>query len=570
MKSKAAIDETWIKASVIGTIWASSEIVLGSFLHNLKIPFSGNILTAVGIIILISVSYLWKEKGLFWRAGLICAIMKTMSPSAVIFGPMIAIISESILLEMAVRLLGKSVPGYLLGAMLAMTWNLFQKLANLIIFYGFNIVELYKNLIQYAQKQLHIHYDIFWSPILILLVIYCLLGIISATIGMKVGRKLQETPAEYKSVEFPKQPTQQADKNQGFNYSLAWLFADLVFIVGALILLNNAGMVYWIAAISGIVSIWLTRYKRAIRQLSKPKFWVYFVLITMFSTFVITKIQSGSFEKGLLIGIQMNFRAIIVILGFAVLGTEMYNPRIRNFFLKTSFKQLPLALELSFDTLPAVISTIPDLKTIAKSPVSIIYLLISQVESRLEEAKKRINHIKNVFIITGSAGQGKTTFLQGIIAELKTNNIETTGIYSPRIMENDTTTGYDIIDISTNRREAFLRLNQTENSMRIGKFEILPQGLAKGIEVLNSLELSENSMAVIDEVGKLELDNFGWAESIQTLLQSESYNILLVVRDSFVNQVVRKWNLNPQFVFTISETDYLKASKDIIEKISGT
>ena len=86
-------------ASIIGTIWAASEIVLGSFLHNLKVPFSGNILTAIGIIILISVSYIWKEKGLFWRAGLICAIMKTMSPSAVIFGPMIAIFSEAMLLE---------------------------------------------------------------------------------------------------------------------------------------------------------------------------------------------------------------------------------------------------------------------------------------------------------------------------------------------------------------------------------------------------------------------------------------------------------------------------------------
>lgn len=82
MRNRTEIDEKWIKASSIGTIWATSEIVLGSFLHNLKVPFSGNILTAIGIIILISVSYIWKEKGLFRRAGLICATMKTMSPSS--------------------------------------------------------------------------------------------------------------------------------------------------------------------------------------------------------------------------------------------------------------------------------------------------------------------------------------------------------------------------------------------------------------------------------------------------------------------------------------------------------
>ena len=53
--------------------------------------------------------------------------MKTMSPSAVIFGPMIAIFTEAFLLEFSVRLLGRTIAGYLIGAMLAMSWNLFQK-----------------------------------------------------------------------------------------------------------------------------------------------------------------------------------------------------------------------------------------------------------------------------------------------------------------------------------------------------------------------------------------------------------------------------------------------------------
>ena len=121
------LSEKWIKASITGTIWAASEIVLGSFLHNLRVPFSGNILTAIGIIILISISYIWRERGIFWRAGLICALMKTMSPSAIIFGPMIAIFAESLLLELSVRLFGRNMAGLVIGAMLAMSWNLFRK-----------------------------------------------------------------------------------------------------------------------------------------------------------------------------------------------------------------------------------------------------------------------------------------------------------------------------------------------------------------------------------------------------------------------------------------------------------
>src|SRR5512138_316720 len=193
--TKPELSEKWIKASIIGTIWAASEIVLGSFLHNLRIPFSGNVLTAIGIIIMISMSFTWTEKGLFWRAGLICAIMKTMSPSAVIFGPMIAIFSESLLLEIFVRLLGRTFAGYILGAMFAMSWNLFQKIANLIIFYGSGIIDVYTDLLKLAQKQLNIQTEIVWLPIIILLIVYSLFGLFSAVIGIKTGRKMLTSPA---------------------------------------------------------------------------------------------------------------------------------------------------------------------------------------------------------------------------------------------------------------------------------------------------------------------------------------------------------------------------------------
>src|SRR5665811_1122191 len=110
--------------------------------------------------------------------------MKTMSPSAVIFGPMIAIFSESLLLELFVRVFGRTYAGYITGAMLAMTWNLFQKIANYIIFYGSNIIDVYANLLKLAQKQLNIQSDIVWLPIFLLLVVYSLFGLFAAIIGI--------------------------------------------------------------------------------------------------------------------------------------------------------------------------------------------------------------------------------------------------------------------------------------------------------------------------------------------------------------------------------------------------
>ena len=561
MNKKYDINEQWIKASIVGTVWAASEIVLGSFLHNLKIPFSSNVLTGIGIIILISSSYKWTEKGLFWRAGLICALMKTMSPSAVIFGPMIAIFSQAALLELSVRIFKRNILGFIIGAMLAMSWNLFQKIMNFIIFYGFNIVDVYADLLKFAQKQLGLHFDIVWLPIIILLVIYCVLGLVAALIGIKVGRKLITQPAEKTTIKYNDLKLKTGNLNQSFSYSVFWLFVNLGLIITALILLNFTAWFIWSSAIIGIVFVWILRYKRALRQLSKPRFWLYFVLITMITAFVFNKMQSQSFLNGLIIGIQMNFRAIVIILGFSVLGTELYNPKIREFFLRTSIKQLPLALELSFESLPLMIANIPDFKTLVKNPVMVIYQIISQIEFRLEEIKNNLS--KKIFIISGSVGQGKTTQLQKLVETLKMQNISVGGVLSLRVMENENTIGYDILDISTDKREQFLRKTDNPDLDKIGNYSILPTGLQTGVDALTPSQNLANRFIIIDEVGKLELENKGWAEKLNELISHANNTLILSIRNSFTDQVIKKWNIQNYTIFDVSEIDFVTINKAI-------
>jgi len=560
MNNRIELSEKWIKASIIGTIWAASEIALGSFLHNLKIPFSSNILTAIGIIVLISTSFKWTEKGLFWRAGLICALMKTMSPSAVIFGPMIAIFSQAMLLEIFTRLLGKNIFGFAFGAMFAMMWNLFHKIMNYIIYYGFDIVNIYSGLLKYAQKQLNFHFDLVWSPIIFLAVIYASMGLAAAIIGIKVGKKLLIQPSENIPYQCRKNNADLNVSRQSFNYSIRWLLLDIAFIITAFTLLTYSSWIVWSSSISAIAIIWVLRYKRALRQLSRPRFWIYFIIITMVTAFVFNKIQSHNLVNGLTVGIQMNFRAIIVILGFSVLGTELYNPRIRDFFSKTAFKQLPLALELSFESLPLIIATVPELKTLLRNPVPVIYRVISQIEFRLAELKDKLS--RKIFIITGGIGQGKTTQIQKIVDSLTKQNIPVRGIFAPRIMENGETIGYNIVDIGTNEQEPFLRNNIDGDLPKIGKYSIFPKGLEKGINALAKSATDNSILVIIDEIGKLELNNQGWSANVTELVNSQAV-LLLAVRDSFAEQVIQKWNLKNYSSFTVSDNLYEEVSEMI-------
>ena len=560
-----AISDKWIKASIIGTIWAAAEIVLGSFLHNLRVPFSGNILTAIALVILISVSHKWREHGLYWRAGLICALMKTMSPSAIIFGPMIAIIAESLLLEASVRLFGRTFIGYIIGSMLAMSWNLFQKILNLVIFYGGKLVDLYSSLTDYVARELNLRFDAFWAPLILLVTLYAVFGAAAAVVGIRTGRRIVSSPAEAPQNDKPTEPPSGPPSEKPFNYSVIWLAVDILLVAGALVVVSQAKWIYWLITVIPVAALLAVRYKRAMRQLGKPGFWITFIIITMLSAMAFTAFQPGNnnITDGILIGVQMNFRALIIIIGFSAFGTELYNPVIRKLFSKTHLRQLPLALELSAESLPSMIAAMPDLKTAIRNPASILSSMISQVERRLSEARSEQKTGRKVHILTGEAGEGKTTFLVKLIDTLQEKGVTAGGILAPRILQGTTTTGYDVLDIGSGLRAPFLRLTNAEIT-GVERFTQIEEGYKAGLKALDPDNNKVSNVIVIDEAGPLEMRGGGWAGRISELLNFNEWQIILVVRRSLVDEVIRKFGIKDPVVYGTGTGDYSRLLNQII------
>src|SRR5512137_1168664 len=110
-----SVGKTWLAAALLGSLWAAIEIILGSFLHLSGQWFTGTILAAIGVALMAAATQVWPWKGVLWRAGVICALMKSVSPSAVIIGPMIGIALEAFVMEASTRLLGRNVVGILVG-----------------------------------------------------------------------------------------------------------------------------------------------------------------------------------------------------------------------------------------------------------------------------------------------------------------------------------------------------------------------------------------------------------------------------------------------------------------------
>lgn len=568
MHKAGNIGEVWLKASILGSTWAASEIILGSFLHNLRVPFNGHILTAIALILLIAAGYKWTDKGMFWRSGLICALMKTMSPSAIIFGPMIAIFMESLLLELSVMLLGRNIAGFALGSALAMSWILVQKIFNFIIFYGFNIVEIYKDLMKYAEKQLHTSFDMVWTPIFFLLGIDILFGLLAVWIGVKIGRSILDADNTIIIDKADQKISFKTTKTQELHYSIGWLLADFVVLIGMMFVISYTSVYIWTVATIIVVFTWTSRYKRGMRQLSKPKFWIFFVIITMLSAFVITAIQGSAnkWMEGLIIGLQMNFRAAIVIIGFSVLGTELYNPKIRNFFARTSIKQLPVALELAFESLPGVINNLPEVKSFFTQPATVIKSLIFQAEERLQTLK-RISS-KPHFIITGEVAGGKTRFIVQLIEVLKQKDKIAGGFYSPRVMQESRTIGYELIHIPSNEKIAFLNENLRNSKSDIGRFCVNNDAFGKVHEWLKKDANSSCDIIIIDEVGKWEMEGKGWKNEVESLLNGSMKPMIWTVRHIYKQDVMKFFDMNNAIIFDISETSAEASCNIILENIS--
>ncbi len=558
--------DVWLKASIVGANWAASEIILGSFLHNLNVPFKGSILTAIGLILMISVAQVWKDKGLFWRSGLICALMKTMSPSAVIFGPMIAIFMESLLLEFSVRISGRNTVGFIFGSILAMSWVFVQKIVNFIIYYGFSIVDIYSNLLKYAEKQLNIHFNTYWLPLLVLLGIYVLFGVFAAIVGIKISRSLDKREEKQFTKADNKENISNKKSNDDFKYSIIWLISSFIGIIGTIFLISKSNIYVWMPIAIIIVTLWIIRYKRGMRQLFRPGFWIFFILTTALSAILISKLDGGnnSLMVGLITGLKMNFRAAVIIVGFAVLGTELYNPRIRDRMMKSAFRHLPVALELGFESLPYVIANLPDAKTFIKKPSYVVKTLISHSEKRFSEIKEKYQ--SKVFIISGKVSEGKTNKVIEIVRKLKERGIRIGGFYSPRIIENGETIGYDLVSAENDSKVEFLRIKRNNNTEGIGRFEINNMAIVWGRQILSNENIKDKRVIIIDEAGRFEINGGGWSERIQYLLNKGDILVILTVRDIYKEEVVNKFEIKNYHSTIIKEVNI----EDIIGFVDET
>jgi nucleoside-triphosphatase THEP1 len=564
----------WLKAAVIASYWAAFEIIVGSFLHNLRIPLSGTILSFVSVFLLVSFVSGWKLKGLIWRAGLICALLKSISPSAIIFGPMIGIFSEALLLEVFIWLFGQNLPGYMIGGALAVLSALLHKLVSLLILYGFDLVRILEALYKYSVKQVGLEQLSAITLIVFVTGIYLVSGMVAALLGYLTGRKivrLKKGESEKHTVEL-KQGKQFISRNEGERYSLTLLGFNLLSIVLLLYFIN----IGWITLTITWAIIYLLfvgiRYRNSIRHLKKPVFWIQFIFITLVAALLMNSITNGVLfsMEGLIVGLNMNFRAVIVVMGFSAVGAELKNPVIRAVAFRKGFSSLYQSVNLAFSAMPYTLSAFPGLKTSIKKPMSTIAHLLIHSESMIHVFESAVNQRPSIVIITGERQKGKTSFTKLLIDELKKNNTRVAGFLAPGIHQDSKRIGFDLIDIQTGEQKELCREKKGKTDTSFRRFTFNKEGLDMGNRILSIECLHEIQLVVIDEVGPMEMRNEGWSASIEKLCENNGIMQLWTVRKPMVQQVAATWQVGEVFVFDIEKESPVEVARYISKMLNIT
>ncbi len=187
----------WRESAAFGALWGALEITLGSFLHSLRVPFTGATLTIIASIVVISARMIFPHRGFCIRAAMVCAILKSFSPGGIIFGPMCAIMGEGLVIELA--FLSPSVRfSAALGGCLASLWTFIQYFVIRLIHFGTDIFKLYLAMIKKAAKSIGVPESWGWPALILAVVITSLIGATAGIIGYNLGNRAKKKLSQLK------------------------------------------------------------------------------------------------------------------------------------------------------------------------------------------------------------------------------------------------------------------------------------------------------------------------------------------------------------------------------------
>lgn len=148
----------------------------------------------------------------------------------------------------------------------------------------------------------------------------------------------------------------------------------------------------------------------------------------------------------------------------------------------------------------------------------------------------------NNFLITGSPGSGKTTVIESVIDNLKSEGLKTGGIYCPEIRNGRVRKGFKIIDIMTDESK-ILAHTELDEGPQVSKYRVNVPNIDELSETAISRALEDADLLVIDEIAPMEMHSKEFKKQVQRTLDSDKPLLAVVHKRSksgFIGKVKQR------------------------------
>jgi len=173
---------------------------------------------------------------------------------------------------------------------------------------------------------------------------------------------------------------------------------------------------------------------------------------------------------------------------------------------------------------------------------------------------------KRLLFLTGSPGIGKTTVLLRVVDALKARGNSVGGMISREVRSCGARVGFEILDLTTNRRGWLAHVNQ-KSGPQIGKYRV-------NIEDLDNLGIASIAVAAenfdivaIDEIGPMELYSEKFKEAVKKAVESGKVVVGTIhwkAKDEFIDEIKTRKDAE---IYMVTYENRGELHKNIIQKV---
>jgi nucleoside-triphosphatase len=165
--------------------------------------------------------------------------------------------------------------------------------------------------------------------------------------------------------------------------------------------------------------------------------------------------------------------------------------------------------------------------------------------------------MKQVYLLTGQPGTGKTSIIKQAIAEMEGKG---GGFYTEEIRSQGVRQGFRLVTL--NGQTATLAHINFHSPYRVSKYGVDVDSLDKvGVSALNQA-MRECDLVVVDEIGKMELFSAKFREAVQSVISSGKrlLGTIMLSPNPYADAIKRQPQVN---LVTVTRTNHQPVQQEL-------